>query len=179
MKKIILFLAVLFISVFASVANTLPGEKYFPVVSLNDILNGYAQLPQISTTPNNWIEDSFSAGDTTATITGLSHASVFYFLAADSTMTGTDSLWLGIQVTLDNGRILKAPIAVHNLFTTTITTYVTPPIIPGAGLTACFVWYPANVGGAKFSGSLHVARLNVNDNVTPYLPVTRWAYAWE
>lgn len=176
MKKIILILAVLAVSIFSSLAADKPGTM--PVINFNDIINGYAQLPQVMTTPTNWTEDSFSPGDTTGTY-GVNHASVVYLLYADSTLTGTDTIWVGVQVTLDNGRVLKAPVSLHNAFTTTATTYVTFPIIPGAGLTALFSWNPTNVGGTKFTGTMFIARTNVNDNVTPFLPVGRFAWAYE
>mgnify|MGYP001320461756 CR=1 FL=1 len=176
MKKIILVLAVLAVSIFSSLASERSVTR--PVINLNDILNGYAQLPQVMTTPTNWTEDSFSPGDTTSTF-DVNHASVVYVLYADSALTGTDTLWIGTQVTLDNGRILRAQVSVHNATTTTATTYVSFPIIPGNGLTALFSWNPTNVGGTKFTGTMFMARTNVNDNVTPFLPVGRFAWAYE
>jgi len=169
-KRIIFVLSFLAVSIIAAQAS--------PVININDLLNGYAQLPQALTTPTNWTEDAFSAGDTTGTF-DVNHAAALYLMARDSSMTGTDSLWLGIQVTLNNGLILKAAIAVHNLATTTITTYITNPLIPGDNTTVCYVWYPTNTGNGKFTGTMFLARLNGVNAATPYTPVTRIAWAYE
>jgi len=170
MKKTILILALLVVSIFSSLAA--------PVIS-DDLFRGsYPELPQLTTTPTNWIEDSFSPGDTTGTA-DVNHASVVYFMFRDSALTGTDTFWIGVQVTLNNGIIIKGAVTVHNMATTTITTYITFPIVPGNNSTAIYAFNPTSVGGTKFTGTLFVARTNVNDNVTPYLPVTRWAYTYE
>jgi hypothetical protein len=185
MKKLIFVLSILAASVFSSLAADTPWKitPWEGALKLPQLIAPKAdhvfELPAFLTDPTNWTEYTFSPGDTTTTFS-VNHASIVYFMIADSSLTGTDTVWIGIQVTLDNGRILKAPVAVHNVATTTQTTYVAPPlIIAGNGATAVFAFNPLSIGGAKFTGIFFLARTNVNDNVTPYLPRTRLAFAYE
>lgn len=128
----------------------------------------------------NWTEGDFRAGDTTATY-DVSHASVVYLVYVDSALTGTDSLWFGITNTLSNGLVIDAPVKVQNLNQTTSTTYLSGSLlIPGNNTKTIYLFTPsASVAGAKITATFKLTRLNVNDNVTPYVNVGRFIFAWE
>lgn len=134
------------------------------------------QLPRELVTTN-WTEFSFSAGDTTESF-DVNHAKTVYIIFRDSSITGTDSLWLGTQVTLSNGILLKAAISVHSLAQTTITTYVSNPVIPGDNSTVGYAFNPINVA-TTFTGTIFISRLNGVNSTTPYAAVTRGAYCYE
>lgn len=130
-------------------------------------------LIAITTVKSQWVDDSFAIGDTSATIT-CSNAKAIYFIFADSSASGTDSMFIGIsRANTVSGTTLKASISLHAMNQTTVTTFVASPIIPGDATTVAYVWYPAYSGfDVDFSGTIFVARLNVN----AYAPRTRWSY---
>jgi len=127
----------------------------------------------------NWTAGDFGSGDTTDTYT-VNHAKIVYLVYRDSAMTGTDSLWFGITNTLSNGLVLDAAVKVQAMNQTTATTFLSGAIlVPGNNTTTIYVFTPINGAQETISGTFKLARLNVNDNVTPYLPKGRYLLSYE
>jgi hypothetical protein len=127
----------------------------------------------------NWTEFDFGAGDTTVTY-DVAHAEIIYFVYRDSSLTGTDTLWIGVTNTLSNGLVLDAPVKVQNMNQTTSTTFLSgSALIPGNNTTTIYAITPVAYSQSKFTGTIKVARLNVNDNITPYVPKGRGIFAAE
>lgn len=118
-------------------------------------------------------EYTFSSGDTTFTAS-VKDARAVHFTIRDSSITGTDSIYIGLK-TVYNGITFLSTVSLHLLETTTTTTFVASNlVIPGDNTTKTYVWYPGNNSSAiPFTGSFFIRRLNVNDNSTPYVPKTR------
>ena len=128
---------------------------------------------------SNWTEFDFGSGDTTTTYS-VEHASIIYFIYRDSSLTGTDTLWIGITNTLSNGLVLDAAVKVQALNQTTSTTFLSgAALIPGNNTTTAYAITPVVYNTTKFTGTIKVTRLNVNDNITPYLPKGRGVFAAE
>jgi hypothetical protein len=136
------------------------------IIALFLIIASYAQAQETG---------FFAAGDTTETY-DVANASVVYFSFKDSAMTGTDSLKIFVQ-SVSGGVTFYSLVGVHALSQTTSTTNVSL-LIPGASAGETYAFYPAsgNGGTATFTGTFFIARLNVNDNITPYLPKTRYKF---
>lgn len=149
MKKIIYVIAFLVISIYASLAQN-----------------------------NNWTNGVFTTGDTLRFFY-VNHAKVVYIQSQDSTLTGIDTLGL-YSVDTSGGVVMKGgPIATLSQNQATITTFATT-MVAGAGLGSVFAWYPCKqAGNCTFTGWLMLARLNVNDNITPFLPKTRYGFTFE
>lgn len=127
----------------------------------------------------NWTEFDFGAGDTTTTY-DVQHASAIYLIYRDTSMTGTDTLWIGITNTLSNGLVLDAAVKVQAMNQTTSTTFLSgAALIPGDNTTTAYIITPVVYNTTKLTATIKIARLNRNDNVTPYLPTGRGLLAAE
>jgi hypothetical protein len=147
MKNIIIALFVLFASVFTVQAQA-PGE---------------------------WVTDTFSAGDTTATFS-VAKANLVLFTIADSSMTGTDTLAIYFQSPSATTNTLYSQIAVHDLAQTTQTTNVTV-VSPGNGTTKTYV-YTSEMHGGLISGTFFIQRQNTRTGEAVYAPKTRMAFRY-
>ncbi len=177
-KRIIFLIMVLF--AFANLAtaqeptvNAKPNGSYLTVAGIP------IDKPVNNFTAHYWgfnkLEYTFSAGDTTTTFT-VSSAKSVYFTAIDSSMTGTDSLYLALKVAYSNSVAQYVAFSVHLLGTTTSTTQIASTLlIPGASGASTWVWYPGGISGTQneFTGTFFMSRLNGVNASTPYLPKSR------
>lgn len=124
---------------------------------------------------------TFQAGDT-ATTWSVSNAKVCYFTIRDSSMTGTDSIYIAMRFVHSSGVVLNSVIALKDLAQTTMTTFVASSLLTGGdNTTKTFVFYPSGVSGgvAEYTGSFTITRLNGVNAATPYTPKTRLVFQYQ
>lgn len=123
-----------------------------------------------------WTTYTFSAGDTTTTFP-VNNATTVYFVVADSSMSGTDTLSISFQSPSATTNKLYSLVAVHDLAQTTLTTNVTV-VSPGDATTRTYVITAAMWGG-PITGTFFIRRLNTRTGEAVYAPKTRLAFKYD
>lgn len=160
MKNIIIIVLLVFS---ASVMANVP----FNTEATPDVLNKtfWAQ-PQ---------EYTFSAGDTTTTFSFV-NARVCKFTIRDSSMSGTDSIYIALK-NVYNGITFYSTVTLSAATQTTTTTVISSALVqPTDGLTVGYWWYPCgklNGCDIAWTGTFYVARLNQPPTAAGYQPKTR------
>lgn len=183
MKLKFLLLSIIFF------ANTLFSNTEIKIWAHGDIIDPIAlsslldkpgiTIPAPDFLASNWTEGDFGSGDTTATFE-VSHAKIVYFVYGDSSMSGVDTVWFGITNTLSNGLVIDCAVKLQAMNQTTSTTFLSGAVlIPGDNTKTIYTFIPTTGSQETFTGTIKIARLNVNDNVTPYLPKGRFIFAFE
>ncbi len=115
----------------------------------------------------------FTTGDTTE-IVSVNDASAVLFTIRDSSMSGSDSIYVGLRMSY-NGISFYSTVTVHLLETTTTTTFISSALlVPGDNTTKTYVWYAGNNGSeARYTGDFWIARLNQPPTAAGYQPKTR------